>query len=160
MMQVSEIMKRLVHTVRAAATVEHASRLMRDEEIGFLPVVEQAMVQETYLRRDVVEEIGFQPVVDEDVLVGVLTDRDLVVRGIASEKDPKTTPVSEIMTRNFSCCYEDDDISEAAAIMERKKVRRLFALNHEQHIVGVLSIDDISAVDTCISGEVLHAVTE
>jgi CBS domain-containing protein len=159
-MQVSEIMKRLVHTVPAGATVEHASRLMRDEEIGFLPVVEEAMVRETHLRRDVVEEIGFQPVVNEDILVGVLTDRDLVVRGVAAEKDPKTTLVSEIMTQSFACCYEDDDISEAAAIMEREKVRRLFALNREQRIVGVLSVDDISAADTCISGEVLHAITE
>lgn len=160
-MQVNEIMKRLIHTVRADASLEQASRHMRDGNIGFLPVVEEAMVEETRLKREVIEKIGFLPAVEEDILVGLLTDRDIVVRGIASGKDPKTTPVSEIMTHEFACCccYEHDDISKAAAVMEEKKVRRLFALNSEDHVVGVLSVDDLSAAGTDVSGEVLHAIS-
>ncbi len=159
-MQVSEIMERLVHTIQAGATLAQASRHMRDENIGFLPVVEEAGLVETHVSREILENIGHIPAVEEAILVGVLTDRDIVVRGIASGKNPDTTPVSEIMTQRFAVCHEHDDISEAAAIMEQKKVRRLFALNQEGHTVGILSIDDISAADTRLSGEVLHVITE
>lgn len=159
-MQVREIMVRLVHTIRAEATVEQASCQMRDENIGFLPVVEEAGLVEMHTSQDIVEKIGFLPAVEEAALAGVLTDRDIVVRGIASGKDPKATQVSEIMTQQFAVCHEDDDISEAVAVMEQKKVRRLFALNRDGHPVGVLSLDDISAADTRLPGEVLRAINE
>jgi CBS domain-containing protein len=101
-MQVSEIMKRLVDTIRAEGTLEQASGYLRDENIGCLPVVEEALVKETHLKQDVAEKIGFVPIVEEDVVVGVLTERDIVVRAIASGKEPKTTPVSEIMNHDFT----------------------------------------------------------
>ena len=157
-MRVREIMTQLVHTIRAEATLEHASRQLRDGNIGCAPVVEEALVKETHLKRDVLEKIGFTPVVEEDVVVGVLTDRDIVVGGIASGKDPKTTPVSEIMNHDFTCCHEDDDVSQAAAAMEEKKVRRLFVLDRDEHVMGVLSLHDISAVDPLVTGEVLQAM--
>lgn len=159
-MQVKEIMKRLVHTIRAGATLEEASRHMRNENIGLLPVVEEALVEETHLKRDVVEKIGFLPAVEEDVLVGALTTRDIVARAIASGMDPKTTPVSEVMTHDFACCYEDDDISEAAAVMKKRKVRRVFVLNRQEHVAGILSLGDISAATRDVSGEVRRAVME
>jgi CBS domain-containing protein len=159
-MQVREIMARLVHTIRAEATVEQASCHMRDEKIGFLPVVEEAGLVEMHVSRDIIENIGFLPAVEEAVLVGVLTDRDIVVRAVASGKDPTTTRVSAIMTQHFAVCYADDDIAEAAAIMEQKKVRRLFALDRKGHTAGVLSVDDISAVDTRLSGEALRAINK
>lgn len=158
-MQVHEIMARLVHTIRAEATLEQASRHMRDENIGFLPVVEEAGLVEMHISRELIAKIGFLPAVEEAVLVGVLTDRDIVVRAIAAGKDPTTTAVSEIMTQHFAVCHEDDDIAEAAAVMEQKKVRRLFALNREGHPVGILSLDDISAADSRLSGETLQAIT-
>jgi CBS domain-containing protein len=159
-MKVSEIMSQLVHTIRAENTLEQASRLLRDEDIGCLPVVEEALVKETHLKRNVLEKIGFTPVVEEEIVVGVLTDRDIVVRAIASGMDPKTTPVSEVMNHDFTCCQEDDDVSQAAAAMEAKKVRRLFVLDGDEHVMGVLSLDDISAVDPLVSGEVLQAIAE
>ena len=159
-MRVRETMTRLVHTIRAEATLEQASCHMRDENIGFLPVVEESGLVEMHTNEDIVEKIGFLPAVEEAVLVGVLTDRDIVVRAIASGKDPRTTPVSEIMTQHFAICYEEDDIAEAAVVMQEKKVRRLFVLNRGGHTVGVVSLDDISAADTRLSGEVLQAITE
>ena len=159
-MQVSEIMARLVHTIRAEATVEQASCHMRDENIGFLPVVEDALVEMAHIKQGLVEKIGFLPMVEEAVLVGVLTDRDIVVRAVASGKDPRTTPVSAIMTQDFACCHEDDDISEAAAVMEQRKVRRVFALNRQEQVVGILSRGDISAAHTGVSGEALQTITE
>ena len=159
-MQVSEIMARLVHTIQAEATVEQAACHMHDENIGFLPVVEEAGLVEMHLSREFLENVGFLPAVEEAVIVGVLTDRDIVVRAIASGKDPKSTRVSEIMTQQFAVCHEDDDISTAADVMEQKKVRRLFVLNREGHTAGVLSLDDISATDAGLTGEVLQAITE
>jgi CBS domain-containing protein len=85
--------------------MEQASRLLRDANIGCAPVVEEAVIKETNLKREVLAEIGFMPVVEQDVVVGVLTDRDIVGGGIASGKDPKTTPVSEIMNHDFICCH-------------------------------------------------------
>lgn len=82
-MKVQEIMKRIIHTVRAEATIENASRQMLNENIGLLPVVEEALIEESRLRGNVVEKIGFLPLVEEDVMVGVLTTRDIVIRAIA-----------------------------------------------------------------------------
>lgn len=157
-MKVKEIMTHLVHTIRADATLEQASRQLRDENIGCAPVVEEALVKETHLKRDVLEKIGFAPVVEQDVVVGVITDRDIVVGGIASGRDPRTTRVSEVMNHDFTCCHEDDDLSQAAAAMEKKKVRRLFVLDRGEHVMGVLSLHDISAVDPLVTGEVLHGM--
>jgi CBS domain-containing protein len=159
MMQVREIMARLVHTIRAEASVEQASRHMRDENIGFLPVVEEGGLVEMNLSPDLVEKIGFLPAVEAAIVVGVLTDRDIVVRAIAAGKNPKTTAVSEIMTQHFAVCHEEDDLAEAAAVMEQHKVRRLIALNRQGCPVGILSIDDISAADTPLSGEASEAIT-
>ena len=157
-MRVREIMTQLVHTIRAEASLEQASRQLRDGNIGCAPVVEEALVEETHLKQDVLEKIGFTPVVEQDVVVGVLTDRDIVVGGIASGKDPKTTPVSEVMNHDFTCCHADDDVSQAAVAMEEKKVRRLFVLDRDEHVMGVLSLHDISAVDPLVTGEVLQAM--
>ncbi len=133
---------------------------MRDEDIGFLPVTEEAGLAEARISRELVEKIGFLPAVEETVLVGVLTDRDIVLRAIASGKDPRTTRVSEVMTQNFWVCHVDDDITDAAVVMEQKKVRRLFAVNRDGHTVGILSLDDISAADACLSGEALRIITQ
>ena len=159
-MQVREIMKSLVHTIRAEANLEQASCKMRDEDIGCLPVVEEALVKKTHLKRNVIEKIGFVPIVAEDVVVGVLTDRDIVVRAVASGMNPNATPVSEVMNHDFTCCHEDDEVSEAAAAMEEKMVRRLFVLDHEEHVMGVLSLDDISTVDALAAGKVLQEISE
>jgi CBS domain-containing protein len=160
MMQVSEVMVRLVHTTKAEATLQHASCQMRDAETGFLPVVAEVGLVKTQTNQDMVKTIGFEPIVKEAVVVGVLTDRDIVVRAIASGMDPKKTPVSKVMSQHFAVCHEDDDIVEAANVMEQKKVRRLVALNRVGHTVGVLSLDDISAAKPCLSGEVLQEITD
>ena len=118
-MKVREIMTQVVHTIRAEATLVDASRILRDRNIGCAPVVEEVMVEDTHLKREILEKIGFTPVVEQEVIVGVLTDRDIVVGGIAAGRDPKTSSVSEIMNHDFTCCYEDDDITQAATAMEK-----------------------------------------
>lgn len=159
-MQIKEIMKRLIHTVNAEATLEQASCYMRDENIGFLPVVAEAGLVETNTSREIIDNIGFLPIVEEAAVVGAVTDRDIVVRAIASGMDPVSTPVSEIMTKRFAVCHEGDDIADAALAMEQKKVRRLIVLNREGQTVGVVSIDDISSAVPRLSGEVLQTINE
>ena len=143
MVKVKEIMRRIVHTIHAEDTLNVAARHIASDNISLLPVVESAPVEESHLPADVIENLGFLPLTEEEVLVGVVTTRDIIVRAIASDKDPKTTPVSEVMTRDLACCRQDDDIADARAIMERRKVRRLFALDDQNRVVGVVSRHDI-----------------
>jgi CBS domain-containing protein len=144
-MRVNEIMKRIVHTIQSGDTLQSAARHMFNDNVSLLPVVEEALVGKSRLREDLVASLGFLPVVEENVLVGVITTRDIVVRGIAQGRNPENTMVSEIMTQDLACCDEHDDVSTALEIMERRKVRRLFALNREQQIVGLISRHDIWA---------------
>ena len=142
-MKVREIMRRIVHTIGADDTLDVASKHIAHENISLLPVVEEAPVAESHLPEEVVKNLGFMPVTEEEVLVGVITTRDIVVRAIASDKDPKKTHVSEIMTQELAYCQENDDITDALAIMERRKVRRLFTLDSQNRVVGIVSRHDL-----------------
>ena len=150
-MKVAEIMGRIVHTVRAEDSLEITAQHMASLQVSLLPVVEIALVEESHLRKDVIENLGFLPMVEEEVLVGLITSRDIVVRCIAQGKNPAETSVSAIMSRDFSCCQEGDDIDDALAIMEEGKVRRLFVLNREKHVVGIISSHDIWSVKNDLS---------
>lgn len=150
-MKVNEIMRRIVHTIRAEDTLDIASRHIANENISLLPVVERALVEESHLPAKVVENLGFMPIIEEDVLVGVITTRDIIVRAIANDKNPKTTPVSDVMTMDFACCRESDDIADALAIMERRNIRRLFVLDGKNRVVGLVSRHDIWAAKNGIS---------
>ena len=143
MVKVSEIMKRVVHTIQAGDTLDIAAKHIANDSISLLPVVEKVFVQESHIGEETIKNIGFLPAIEEDVMVGLITTRDIVVRAIANDMDPKKTPVSDVMTKDFACCRESDDIVDALAIMERRKVRRLFALDHKNRVVGLVSRHDI-----------------
>ncbi len=107
-------------------------------------------------------DIGMLPICDGDRLVGVITDRDITVRGVAQGYDPKTARVQEVMTPEVIYCFDDEDVKEAAKKMEEKKVRRLPVLNREKRLVGIVSLGDL-AVRTGkekLAGEVLERVSE
>ena len=107
-------------------------------------------------------DIGMLPVCDGDRLVGVITDRDITVRGVAQGYDPKTARVQEVMTPEVIYCFDDEDVKEAAEKMEEKQVRRLPVLNREKRLVGIVSLGDL-AVRTGkekLAGEVLERVSE
>ena len=107
-------------------------------------------------------DIGMLPVCDGDRLVGVITDRDITVRGVAQGSDPKTARVQEVMTPEVIYCFDDEDVKEAAKKMEEKQVRRLPVLNREKRLVGIVSLGDL-AVRTGkekLAGEVLERVSE
>ncbi len=103
--------------------------------------------------------VGALPVRDDDHLVGMLTDRDLAIRGVATGRDPVHTPVREVMTPQVVWCFEDQDTLEAARIMEDKAIRRVMVLDRQERLVGILSVDDLaaSARQERLAGEVLDS---
>lgn len=103
--------------------------------------------------------VGALPVQDDDHLVGMITDRDIAVRAVALGRDPTRTPVRQAMTPQVVWCYEDQDILEAARVMEDKAIRRILVLDRREKLVGILSVDDLAAGarQERLAGEVLDS---
>jgi CBS domain-containing protein len=110
-MQVKEIMTKNIRTIASDSSIKEASKIMKAAAIGVLPV----------------NDLGESIWVAETM--GLITDRDIVLRVIAEDKDPASTKVSEIITPAVFCCNENDSIEKAAEIMAEKKVHRLVVLN-------------------------------
>lgn len=90
------------------------------------------------------QDIGFVPIAHENRLIGTLTDRDIVVRGLASGKDVNATPVAELMSPSVYYCFDDQECDEVAANMGEVQVHRLPVLNREKQLVGMVSTGDLS----------------
>jgi CBS domain-containing protein len=114
-------MSRNVVTVPVDATIAEAAELMKAHDVGFLPVV-----------------------TGENV-VGVVTDRDLVVRGICERASAYLTPVRAVMTNAPVWCYEHDVLTDATDILAANRVRRLVVVDSRKNLVGLLSMDDLAA---------------
>lgn len=119
-MQISEVMTRHAVTVSPAQSLRDASEIMERLDTGFLPVGEN------------------------DELVGTITDRDIVVRGIAHGHGAGTD-IGEVMSRDVLYCYEDQDVAEVAKNFGEQKVRRMPVVDREKRLVGVVSLGDIAA---------------
>jgi CBS domain-containing protein len=106
-------------------------------------------------------DTGILPVCDEQAVIGLVTDRDIVVRALADGKDADSSVLSA-MTGTVVFMYEDDDIEEAAQVMEEKQIRRLIVLNRNQELAGIVSLADLSREvgDEGLSGEILKNVSE
>jgi CBS domain-containing protein len=106
-------------------------------------------------------EIGAVPVCDGDRLIGLLTDRDITVRATAAGCDPAMTQVCDVMSTNLVYCFEDQDVTEAAKLMEAQQVRRLPVLNRHHRLVGIVSLDDVAVGgDPKLAGETLKEVSK
>lgn len=105
--------------------------------------------------------VGVIPVCDGDKIRGMVTDRDIVVRGLAVGKGVETK-ISEIMTPEVAWLYEDRDVDEAARLMKEKQIRRVLVLNHDKKLVGIVSLGDLAteARNEQLSGDVLEGVSE
>ena len=138
-MKVRDIMTAGVECIQPTGTLREAARMMKDLNVGPLPVCG-----------------------DNDRLVGMITDRDIVIRAVAEGDDPDATPVSSVMTPKILCCYEDQDISEAARLMEKHQVRRLAILNRDKRLVGIVSLGDLAvdSRDEQLAGHTLEAISE
>jgi CBS domain-containing protein len=138
-MKISQVMTRGVECTKPNATLQDAARRMRDLDVGVLPVCG-----------------------DEDRLVGMVTDRDIIVRAAAEGQDPGSARVKDVMTPEVIYAFEDQDVSEAARLMKEHQVRRLIALNRDRRLVGILSLGDLAVDggDARLSGTTLEAVSE
>lgn len=132
-MKISEVMTRNVEIILPEQSMREAAALMQRIDTGALLVHEG------------------------DRLVGMLTDRDMVIRGLARGLGPDT-PVREVMTTNIRYCFEDEDVQHVAQNMADIQVRRLPVLNREKRLVGVVSLGNIAAIrssrtsDTVLQG--------
>jgi CBS domain-containing protein len=105
-------------------------------------------------------DAGILPVGDNDRLVGMITDRDIAVRGVAKGLKPDAK-VREVMSKEVMYCFEDEDIDDVALNMAELKVRRLPVLNREKRLVGILSLGDIATVDgPDAAGEAIVGISE
>ena len=120
MQTVKDVMTTNVVYLPSETTIAEAARTMREQDIG-----------------DVV-------IADGPSLSGVITDRDIVVRGVAERRDPEATTVGEIMTRDLVTVRPDDTIQQAALLMRDRAVRRLLVCDDDQGLVGVVSIGDLA----------------
>jgi CBS domain-containing protein len=118
-MRVSEVMTRNVEIMNPRQTIREAAQCMCDMDVGSLP-------------------IG-----DNDRLVGMVTDRDITVRGVAAGK-MADTPVTEVMSQHVRWCYEDQDIDEVMDEMRDAQIRRLPVVDHDKKLVGIVSLGDLA----------------
>lgn len=118
--QVREVMTPQVTTVPPEARLRDVARIMRDEDIGAVPVVQ-----------------GEQ-------LLGMITDRDIVVRAIADGDDLQDRTAGDVMTPDVQCCLEDQNIGDVLKEMGDQQIRRLPVVNSERRLVGIVSLGDLS----------------
>jgi CBS domain-containing protein len=90
-------------------------------------------------------DIGAIPIGENDRLIGIVTDRDIVCKGLAQQNfDASRTTAREVMTPGIHCCRDDDDLAKAVRHMETLRIRRLPVINKNRRMVGMLSIGDVS----------------
>lgn len=89
-------------------------------------------------------DFGILPIQENDRLIGMVTDRDIVIRAISEGLNPEETTAREIMTPNVLYCFDDQTIEEVAENLGRNQVQRLPVLNRQKRLVGILSLGDLA----------------
>ncbi len=137
-MQVSEIMTRSVATIDADASLEQAAEEMSEMNIGMLPTIEQGRIS------------------------GVVTDRDIIVRGIAKHRDPARTRVREVMSPNPVTVHDRDSLQQAAQVLSQQKIGRVLVVDDNNRAVGIVSMGDLAlkSQDPGMTGDMLRGVSE
>ena len=135
-MKISECMTRDVQLASPEMSLREAACLMGECDAGALPVGEN------------------------DRLVGMITDRDMAIRGMAAGKGPDTK-VRDCMSREVRWCFEDDDIQDCLATMADEQIRRMPVLSRARRLVGIVSLGDLTeAARPQQSGQTLTAISK
>jgi CBS domain-containing protein len=119
-MQISEIMSRDVVIVSPSDSLQMVAQKMAEIDSGIMPVGEK------------------------DRLVGIVTDRDIVLRAVAKGKPPGKSTARDVMSPDIKYCYEDETLEDAARNMSTLQVKRLPVLNREKRLVGIVSLGDLA----------------
>lgn len=135
-MKVRDAMSTEPRTIEATESALEAARRMRELDVGILPVVEDGRC------------------------IGVVTDRDLVVRAMAKEADARSTRVQSLMTPAPACCSLDEDVVQALGRMSSWRVRRLPVTDADDRVVGLLSLDDLARERVAHAEAVLARVSD
>ncbi len=133
-MRVSEAMTRNVRIADPGQSIADVAKIMAEIDAGAMPVGEN------------------------DRLVGMITDRDIAIRGVAAGKGP-STPVREVMTQDVKYCYEDEDLDHVAQNMAQEKVRRLPVMNRDKRLVGIIALGDVAVTDQKPAGKAVAGVS-
>jgi len=118
-MKIRDVMTRTAHLTSPDDTLRHAAQMMKECDCGVLPVA------------------------DGDRLIGMITDRDIAVRGIADGKGPDAR-VRDAMTDEVMYCFEDEDIQHICQNMAEVQERRLPVVNRDKRLVGIVSLSDLA----------------
>jgi len=134
-MQAKDLMTRNVECVSPETSIEEIARIMKSMDIGFVPVY------------------------DEDRLIGTVTDRDIVLRAIAEDRNSCTA--SDVMTADVWWCYDDQTAEEIADYMASHEVRRVVILDRQKRLAGVISIGDLAkSGEQAKAGEAIGDIAE
>lgn len=134
MMKVQDLMTTNVESIGPRTSLRQAARKMASLNIGSLPIIENGE------------------------LLGIITDRDISCHAVAMGRDPNSTEVQKVMTREVATCFNDEELETAATIMESRHLRRLAVVDHNHQLTGFLSVDDLARASTELAGKVLdHA---
>lgn len=134
----------------------HVRDIMTDETVTVAPDTPVRKVAE--LMRD--KHIGFVPVGKDDKLVGVVTDRDLVIRYVAGEEDAASAKAGDVMTDDLLYCRVSDKVEDVAANMGSQQVRRLPVVDDDKRLVGIVSLGDVADAKAGASGAALHDIAQ
>ena len=105
--------------------------------------------------------VGVVPVCDGERLVGMVTDRDIAVRGVAHDCSATSTRLNEVMTKDPLWCFDDEPLEQAMEKMRDAQIRRLPVVDHDRHLVGILSMGDIATTaGTTDVAETLACISE
>lgn len=134
-MRIADAMTRDVNMVTPDQSIIDAARMMADSDCGALPVA------------------------DNDRLVGMVTDRDIVIRALAQGK-AGDTKIKEVMSPEIKYCFEEDDLESVAQNMGDQQIRRLPVLSKDKRLVGIVSLGDIANTDEMPAGDALSGISE
>ena len=135
-MKISDVMTRDVQTISPDQSAQDAARFMLKAEAGSIPVT------------------------DGDRLIGMITDRDIAVRGVAKGYGPDT-PVRELMSDDVICARADDSVEDVASRMSEAQVRRLPVIDQDERLCGIVSLGDLSREsDTGTAAQALEGVSQ
>lgn len=132
-MKVKECMQKEVCCVSPNSKISDVAKLMGDNHIGSIPVCD-----------------------NKNNICGIVTDRDIILRCIACDKDAKNTSVSDIMSCNVCSCKAEDNIEDAEYIMSENQIRRLPVCDDNNHIIGILTIGDLANNDRDIGKQKIY----
>ena len=137
MNQVMDVMTRDVRVVSPSDSMQHAAQCMDELNVGSVPVC------------------------DGQKLVGMVTDRDIAVRGVAAGRAAASTPVSEVMSGSVRWCSEDQPVDDVMDEMRDAQIRRMPVVDQDQRLVGIVSLGDLAdrGADESRVGEVLRDIS-